>query len=71
MWLLDTRTITLHAFFENIPDYVILSHTWDKEEVTFNDIDKPHAPRMAGYPKIIGCCQMAIRDGYEWAWIDT
>jgi hypothetical protein len=71
MWLLNTTTLTLHSFFENIPDYVILSHTWGDGEVAFEDIAQPHARKLAGYEKIIGCCRLAVNDGFEWAWIDT
>jgi hypothetical protein len=71
MWLLNTTTFRLRAFFEHVPDYVILSHTWEKDEVAFEDIDKPGASQMAGYSKIVGCCRLARRDGFEWAWIDT
>jgi hypothetical protein len=71
MWLLNTTTLKLHSFFENIPDYVILSHTWGKDEVAFEDIAQPHARRMAGYDKIAGCCRLAVNDGFEWAWVDT
>lgn len=71
MWLLDATTLELHAFFVDIPEYVILSHTWGAEEVTFDDIGKPHARHMAGYSKIAGCCRLALRDGFKFAWIDT
>lgn len=71
MWLLNTTSLKLRAFVEHIPDYVILSHTWDQEEVTFDDIHKPHALHMVGYAKLKGCCELAVRDGFEWAWIDT
>lgn len=71
MWLLNTTTLTLRSFVENIPSYVILSHTWGKEEVGFDDTDKPYTLRMAGYDRIVGCCQLAISDGFEWIWIDT
>jgi hypothetical protein len=71
MWLLNASTLKLHSFFENIPEYVILSHTWGEGEVAFEDIDKPYARNMTGYNKIVGCCRLALRDGYEWAWIDT
>ena len=57
--------------FEQIPEYVILFHTWDVGEVTFEDLSKPDVASMAGYSKIVGCCNLAVRDGYEWAWIDT
>jgi hypothetical protein len=71
MWLLNTTVIRLHRFFENTPDYVILSHTWGNGKVAFEDIDQPHASIMAGYTKITGCCRLALKDGFKWAWIDT
>ncbi len=71
MWLLNTTTFKLQFFVGDIPEYVILSHTWGEEEVTFDDISKSHASNMAGYNKIIGCCRLAVNDGFEWAWIDT
>jgi hypothetical protein len=71
MWLLNTSTLKLRSFFENIPNYVILSHTWGEGEVAFEDIDQPHARSLPGFNKILGCCRLAIRDGFEWAWIDT
>ncbi|KAH7066373.1 heterokaryon incompatibility protein-domain-containing protein [Paraphoma chrysanthemicola] len=71
MWLLSATTLKLHAFTDAIPDYVILSHTWGQDEVSFDDISKCHAKTMAGYDKIVGCCRQAIHDGFEWAWIDT
>lgn len=40
-------------------------------EVAFENIEKPHALHMAGYNEIIGCCKLAVRDGFKWAWIDT
>ncbi|KAF2822684.1 hypothetical protein CC86DRAFT_448373 [Ophiobolus disseminans] len=58
MWLLSTSTLKLHGFLEPVPDYVILSHTGGAGEVSFDDIDKPHAHDMAGYRKFV-------------AWIDT
>jgi hypothetical protein len=72
MWLLNTRTLTLRGFTANVPDYVILSHTWWQEEVTFDDISKPaQRAKMKGFAKIVGCCKQAVQDGFEWAWIDT
>jgi hypothetical protein len=67
MWLLNTTTLKLHSFFENIPHYVILSHTWGEGEVAFEDIAQPHAQTMAGYDKIISCCRLAVGDGFKWA----
>ncbi|KAI0591574.1 HET domain-containing protein [Pyrenophora tritici-repentis] len=71
MWLICTSTLKLRLFITNIPDYVMLSHTWGDGEVTFDDIDKPHAKGMAGYSKIVECCAKALSTGFEWAWIYT
>lgn len=71
MWLLNTVSFKLHNFLDKIPEYVILSHTWDEGEVTFYDFDKPHVQSMPGYSKIVGFCALALRDGYEWGWVDT
>lgn len=72
MWLLNTHTLTLRGFTANVPAYVILSHTWWQEEVTFDDISKPaQRAKMKGFAKIVGCCKQAVQDGFEWAWIDT
>ncbi|KAF5363083.1 hypothetical protein D9758_012621 [Tetrapyrgos nigripes] len=38
MRLLNTRTLRVREFFTYIPRYAILSHTWEDEEVTFQDI---------------------------------
>jgi len=71
MRLLNTTTLKLRFFVQDVPPYVILSHTWGEGEVTFDDIDKPQAKEMAGYDKIARCCQQAVLDGFEWVWIDT
>lgn len=72
MWLLGTQTLKLHNFITDVPDYVILSHTWGAQEVSFDDIKDPLVRRrLEGFDKIIGCCQQARQDGFDWAWIDT
>lgn len=74
MRLLNTNTeiLQLHEFTTNIPEYVILSHTWLNEgEVQFDDVDKPEARDMPGYAKLIAACRQASNDGFEWIWMDT
>ncbi|KAH6870086.1 HET domain-containing protein, partial [Alternaria rosae] len=71
MWLLNTTTLKLRHFITNIPDYVILSHTWGEGEVSFVDIAQPYAKGMTGYSKISRCCVQALEAGFEWAWVDT
>jgi hypothetical protein len=72
MRLLHTKTLELSEFLENAtPAYAILSHTWEKEEVSFQDMQGPNAKKKAGYAKIQKCCEQAAREGYEYVWIDT
>ncbi|KAF5340107.1 hypothetical protein D9758_013151 [Tetrapyrgos nigripes] len=72
MRLLNTKTLKLEEFFTDIPPYAILSHTWEKEEVTFKDIQNPITARLkAGYAKIKNACVRARRYDFRWIWIDT
>ena len=73
MWLLDTSSLALSAFFDKTPHYVILSHTWGSEEVSFQDIQGSHdrISHRAGYKKIKDCCAKASEAGFRYVWIDT
>jgi hypothetical protein len=55
----------------DVPPYAILSHTWDSEEVTFQDFTNPTGKRKAGYEKIRFCGEQARRDGLHFFWVDT
>jgi len=60
-----------------IPPYAILSHTWEKQEVAYKDLqDHRHIrdvdPRLrGGYQKIFFCASQAKRDSLEYFWVDT
>jgi hypothetical protein len=74
MWLLNTRTITLSQQSDDDVRYAILSHRWgnDNEEVSFDDIHNPEVARgKKGYDKIKRCCEQALKDKYDYAWVDT
>ncbi|KAH8900806.1 HET-domain-containing protein [Thozetella sp. PMI_491] len=72
MRLLDTRTIQLTEFPPNqIPPYAVLSHTWDDEEVSLQDVLDEGASEKRGYVKVAHSCAQALRDGYNYIWIDT
>jgi hypothetical protein len=74
MWLLNTTTLSLSSFPEDsIPIYVILSHTWGSEEISFQEIRQPDAQVVskAGYLKVKQCCDQAVADGFEYAWVDA
>ncbi|KAE8371804.1 heterokaryon incompatibility protein-domain-containing protein [Aspergillus bertholletiae] len=74
MWLLNARTVTLEEFFENeAPPYSILSHTWGREEVSFQEIQdsQKNYTKKKGYQKILHTCRQALNDGLKYAWVDT
>ncbi|RDW57243.1 hypothetical protein BP5796_12693 [Coleophoma crateriformis] len=61
----------LEFFGKDIPPYVILSHTWGNDEVTFHDMRNGEARSQQGFVKIERCCEEAVKDGIGFAWIDT
>ena len=72
MHLLDTTEFSLRSFVaDNAPPYAILSHRWEAEEVTYQDLQAGRGPSMAGWRKITQCCAQARKDGHEYVWIDT
>lgn len=74
MRLLNAYTLQIEEFRDrDTPKYAILSHTWcGDEEVTFQDIQGPNHPRhKPGYDKILQTCRLALRDGLQYAWVDT
>ena len=76
MRLLDTSTLQLHEFFDSgqiggTPLYAILSHTWEDEECTFQEVQGGYGKKKKGYKKIIDSCRLARSEGYKWLWADT
>ena len=59
----------------HVPAYAILSHTWGKEEVIFQDMevnaDRNKTISKAGWKKIEFCAKQAAADGLQYFWIDT
>jgi hypothetical protein len=58
-------------FIKDIPPYAVLSHAWDAEEVTFQDLVNGTGQNKAGYSKIRFCASQAWRDGLQFFWVDT
>ncbi|PNY24668.1 Uncharacterized protein TCAP_05390 [Tolypocladium capitatum] len=72
MRLLNTTSLQLEVFLGEMPDYAILSHRWEDEEVTFEDMASTgNAKQMKGFAKIESSACRARKDGYEYIWIDT
>lgn len=72
MRLINTRTLAMHDFVGRPPGYAILSHTWGKGEVTFQDFYYPESrERLRGFAKIKAACQQAQRENIGYAWVDS
>ena len=73
MRLLHTTEQTVKEFIhEALPRYAILSHTWEDEEVTLQDIDTGRAASKRGFIKVEDCCTYAKKYGdFDYVWIDT
>jgi hypothetical protein len=72
MWLINTETLALEYFHE--PDrvrYVILSHTWEEDEMTFQEMQLNPDLEKKGFKKILDCCKWARQDDFQYAWVDT
>ncbi|KAK3080583.1 hypothetical protein LTS18_015131 [Coniosporium uncinatum] len=55
----------------DLPAYVILSHTWGKEEVSFQVVEAGTGKDKAGWKKIDFCARQAGADGLRYIWVDT
>ncbi|KAI1141850.1 HET-domain-containing protein [Hypoxylon sp. FL0543] len=73
MRLINTQTLELEEYIgDQVPGYAILSHTWGKDEATFQGWQSPSRPYdKAGYRKILDACKQARYDKFEYLWCDT
>jgi hypothetical protein len=68
----DHGVLSLTTFNdEDIPPYAILSHSWGKDEVLFQDLVKVKYMAKTGYKKLVFCGQQAAKDGIHFFWADT
>lgn len=74
MRLLNCSTLELEEFAKDPgPDYAILSHTWEEDEVLFKDFtqNRIECQVKKGWYKIGKACKQALRDELDYVWIDT
>lgn len=72
MRLLDAHTLELKSFVDKQPSYAILSHCWEDEEVIHADLfDLDAAKSKKGFSKVHNTCEQAVKDGFDYVWIDT
>jgi hypothetical protein len=62
---------SLMQFFDDIPPYAILSHTWGPQEVTFGDMMNGNGTSRTSFDKIRFCGEQAKRDDLQYFWVDT
>ncbi|KAF1811755.1 HET-domain-containing protein [Eremomyces bilateralis CBS 781.70] len=70
MRLLHTDTLELHYFPRDAPPYAILSHTWETEELSLQEIG-PKSKGTRGYKKIAMAAATARADNLDYIWVDT
>jgi hypothetical protein len=72
MRLINTDTYLFEEFLgRTIPDYAILSHTWEEEEVSYADYVEGKDLRKKGFAKIYKTCELAAKENIPYAWVDT
>lgn len=75
MRLLNIETLELEHFIKNIPQYAILSHTWDDDEILYEDVRQGRSHLLntnkSGLLKILDSCKRAAEDNLKYIWIDT
>ncbi|KAF9071603.1 heterokaryon incompatibility protein-domain-containing protein [Rhodocollybia butyracea] len=77
MRLLDIMTgnepkLVYFADGQKIPRYAILSHVWEDEEVSFQQMQDPSSMKdMRGFSKIVRAAEQARSDRFDYIWIDT
>lgn len=72
MRLLKAAEIQLEEFTpDRIPDYAILSHTWEREEILLEDLRNGSVYKKVAWEKVKRICQQTLEDGLEFVWIDT
>jgi hypothetical protein len=66
MRLLNLNTLRLKEFIDTErPPYVILSHTWEAEEVSLQELHNPNVESKAGFVKILNFASRGKENGFE------
>ena len=71
MRLLNVNTLRLSEFINDVPRYAILSHRWETDELTFQDVSQKYIPHKQGWKKVKAACSIARKSRYQWIWLDT
>lgn len=75
MRLLNSLDLEFREFIDEdtIPDYAILSHTWNEDEVSYHNMthDREEAHQKKGFAKINKTSELAREHHIQWIWVDT
>ncbi|KAK5051939.1 hypothetical protein LTR84_002742 [Exophiala bonariae] len=73
MRLLKVHTLAFEEFANErtTPKYGILSHRWQSQEVSYQDMVTGNARKKKGFVKVRDFCKHCALDGLSHAWIDT
>lgn len=75
MRLVNVKTLNYEEFDDEsaCPKYAILSHRWQRDEVTYQDGLLPGLDRIhkKGVEKIKQCCKLALEHDLQYIWVDT
>ncbi|KUJ20753.1 HET-domain-containing protein [Mollisia scopiformis] len=76
IWLINTTTLKLEFFVDlynaRPRRYAILSHTWEDEEVSFQEFQSLESTSLKkGFRKIEMTCRLAFDRGLKYVWMDT
>lgn len=73
-WSDEPLDIRLTDFYGEPPPYMILSHRWREEELSFSDMISENLETVRekkAYAKIENACRIALQMGLPYAWVDT
>lgn len=71
MRLINTTSLELEFFIGTPPPYGVLSHRWEDDEVSFQDMESNKAKARKGFAKIESCAYQARKSGLDYVWVDT
>jgi hypothetical protein len=72
MRLINTSSLDLLLVVDSTQEkYVVLSHVWGNEEVTFQELSQLASRSKSGFDKIEKTCSLARQQGFDWTWVDT
>ncbi|KAL4070177.1 heterokaryon incompatibility protein-domain-containing protein [Scleroderma yunnanense] len=79
-WPVTHQTKVLKFSDDETTNYAILSYWWTDQEINHDEMveltkieveERDKICQHDGYQKILDSCKQAVRDKYEWLWVNT